>query len=97
MPPFPPPFLDDDNFSPSAFPSLHMPSLQHAHLGRGERSRAGGGNVVFSHGPGLTGLVVYSSSAALNGLYPATRFGTNDATTMTETLDALRESEWRWL
>ncbi|KAI9460378.1 hypothetical protein HD554DRAFT_1577967 [Boletus coccyginus] len=34
------PSLHDDAFPPSSLDSLHMPSLQLAHLGRGDRSRA---------------------------------------------------------
>jgi hypothetical protein len=63
---------------------------------RAQRNVAGGGGVVvFLLGPNLTDLV--PSFATTNALCPATRFGTDDVTTGTETRDALHESEWRWL
>ena len=65
---------------------------------RAQRKVAGGGgDVVFLLGPILTDLASAQSFATTNALYPATRFGTDDGTTMMETRDAFRESEWRWL
>ena len=91
-------------------PLLHVdasspcPSRQPAHAFsparplRAQRKVAGGGgDVVFLLGPILTDLAPAQSFATTNALCPATRFGTDDATTIMETRDAFRESDWRWL